>query len=117
MRNRRMMRMLVILAVLAVVGLGRLISGGTPDTAGQTLADARRDLTGAGVSAQNIEVVGEQEDLQGNPGTLVVCEQRPVGVDSEKPVTLRVSPDCPQIEDDDRDRRRGGFRFGGGRRF
>lgn len=110
-----MTRILVIGAVLAVVGLIRLISGGSTDTEGQTLAEARRNLTDAGVSQQDMRILGED----GDPETLIVCVQRPENVDSDQPVTLRVSANCPRLEDDDdRDRRkRGGFRFGGGRRF
>ena len=74
----------------------------TPDTEGQTLAQAQQSLRDAGVPDDNITVTGEQ----GDPNELVVCDHDPDGVDPSQPVTLEVAQSCQQEEDDDRKRKK-----------
>ncbi len=66
----------------------------TPDTEGQTLAQARQALRDAGVPDENITETGES----GDPNSLIVCDQDPDGVSPDRPLTLEVASDCP---DDD----------------
>lgn len=73
----------------------------TPDTEGQTLAEARQTLSDAGVPEQNITVTGES----GDPNTLIVCDHDPDGVAPTRPLTLEVAQNCPQ-DDDGSDRKR-----------
>ena len=72
----------------------------TPDTEGQTLAEAQQTLRDAGVPNENITVTGEQ----GDPNDLIVCDHDPDGVAPSEPVTLQVAQDCP--EEDDRDKKK-----------
>jgi len=72
----------------------------TPDTEGQTLAQARQTLRDAGVPESNISVTGET----GDPNTLIVCDHDPDGVSPTEPVMLEVATNCP--EDDDSDKKR-----------
>ena len=81
----------------------------TPDTEGQTLAEAQQTLRDAGVPNENITVTGEQ----GDPNDLIVCDHDPDGVAPSEPVTLQVAQDCP--EEDDRDKKKK-KRSGGSRR-
>ncbi len=83
--------------VLVLVGCG---GSGTPDTEGQTLAQAQQTLRDAGVAENNTSVTGES----GDPNELIVCDHDPDGVDPSQPVTLEVAQNCP--EDDDSDRKR-----------
>jgi beta-lactam-binding protein with PASTA domain len=85
--------------VLVLVGCGR---SGTPDTEGQTLAQAQQTLRDAGVPDGNITVRGES----GDPNDFVVCDQDPDGVAPSQPVTLEVAQDCPQEDDSDRKRKK-----------
>ena len=75
---------------------------GTPDTEGQTLAQAHQVLREAGVPEGNITVTGEN----GDPTTLVVCEHDPDGVAPTELVTLEVASDCPQDDDSDKKRKK-----------
>lgn len=92
-----------VLSLLAGCG------GSTPDTEGQTLAQARQTLSDAGVPEGNITVTG----ATGDPNTLIVCDHDPDGVSPAEPVTLEVATDCP---DDDRDKKRKKRSSGGKRR-
>ena len=74
----------------------------TPDTEGQTLAQAQQSLRDAGVPDDNITVTGEQ----GDPNELVVCDHDPDGVAPSQPLTLEVAQSCQQEEDDDRKRKK-----------
>lgn len=75
----------------------------TPDTEGQTLAQAQQELSNAGVPENNITVTGDT----GDPNTLVVCDHDPDGVAPTQPLTLEVAQNCEQEEDDsDRKRKR-----------
>jgi hypothetical protein len=75
----------------------------TPDTEGQTLAQARQTLRDAGVPESNISVTGET----GDPSALIVCNHNPAGVAPTMPVTLEVAANCPEdAEDDDPDKKR-----------
>ncbi len=73
----------------------------TPDTEGQTLAQAQQTLRDAGVPEGNISVTGES----GDPNALIVCDHDPDGVAPTKPLTLEVAQSCQQ-EDDDRKRKK-----------
>lgn len=68
----------------------------TPDTEGQSLADARAALREAGMEDRNIRVVGRG----GDPQDLVVCDQDPDGVAVTRPTTLDVSTQCPADSED-----------------
>ncbi len=83
-------------AVSAVLVLSLLAGCGqsTPDTEGQTLAQAQQSLRDAGVSESNINVAGES----GDPNSLIVCDHDPDNADPSEPLTLQVAQDCP---DDD----------------
>lgn len=83
--------------VLVLVGCR---GSGTPDTEGQTLAQAQQTLRDAGVPDGNITVTGEN----GDPNQLIVCDHDPDGVAPSQPVTLEVAQECQQ--EDDRDRKR-----------
>ncbi len=91
-------------------------SSTTPNTEGQTLAQAQQDLSDAGVQEDDITVTGES----GDPNSLYVCNQTPDGVDPSTPVTLEVAANCPagagEEEEDDDDRKRKKRSGGGGRR-
>jgi beta-lactam-binding protein with PASTA domain len=84
--------------VLVLVGCG----SGTPDTEGQTLAQAQQTLRDAGVPDENITVTGEN----GDPNQLIVCDHDPDGVSPSQPVTLEVARNCPQDDDSDRKRKK-----------
>ncbi len=84
-----------------VLFLARCGGPTTPDTEGQTLAQARQTLRDAGVPESNISVTGET----GDPNTLIVCDHDPDGVAPSQPVTLEVAQNCQQ-EDDDRKRKK-----------
>ena len=89
---------LVAAFVLALVGCG----SSTPDTEGQTLAQAQQTLRDAGVPDENITVTGEN----GDPNQLVVCDHDPDGVAPSQPLTLEVAQNCPQEDDSDRKRKK-----------
>ncbi len=72
----------------------------TPDTEGQTLAQARQTLRDAGVPENNISVTGE---TGGDPNVLVVCDHDPDGVAPNRPLTLEVATVC---SGDDSDKKR-----------
>ena len=80
--------------VLVLVGCG---GSRTPDTEGQTLAQAQQTLRDAGVPDGNITVTGES----GDPNELVVCDHDPDGVAPSQPVTLQVAQNCQQEDDSD----------------
>lgn len=86
----------VLSVMSAVLVLSLLVGCGqsTPDTEGQTLADARQTLSDAGVPENNITVTGES----GDPNSLIVCDHDPDNVAPSEPVTLEVAQNCP---DDD----------------
>ncbi len=73
----------------------------TPDTEGQTLAQARQTLSDAGVPEQNITVTGET----GDPNALIVCDHDPDGVAPTRPLTLEVAQNCPTDDGSDRKRK------------
>ena len=73
----------------------------TPDTEGQTLAEAQQTLRDAGVPEGNMTVTGES----GDPNALIVCDHDPDGVAPTEPLTLEVAQSCQQ-EDDDRKRKK-----------
>lgn len=85
--------------VLLLAGCG---GSTTPDTEGQTLAQARQTLRDAGVPENNISVTGET----GDPNTLIVCDHDPDGVSPTKPVTLEVAKNCPEDNDSDKKRKK-----------
>ncbi len=85
--------------VLLLAGCG---GSTTPDTEGQTLAQARQTLRDAGVPENNISVTGET----GDPNTLIVCDHDPDGVSPTKPVTLEVAKNCPDDNDSDKKRKK-----------
>ncbi len=85
----------------------------TPDTEGQTLAQARQTLRDAGVPESNISVTGET----GAPNSLIVCDHDPDGVAPTQPVTLEVAANCQEeAEEDDSDKKRKKRSGGSGRR-
>lgn len=95
----RMVSVVVVVAVgFILVGCG---SSSTPDTEGQTLAQAQQTLRDAGVPEGNITVTGES----GDSNTLIVCDHDPDGVAPTEPLTLEVAQNCQQ-EDDDRKRKK-----------
>jgi hypothetical protein len=98
-----------IVFVLLLAGCG---GSTTPDTEGQTLAQAQQTLRDAGVPESDITVTGES----GDPNELIVCDHDPDGVAPNQPLTLEVAQNCPQDEDDDNDRKRKKRSGGGGRR-
>ena len=73
----------------------------TPDTEGQTLAQAQQTLRDASVPEGNISVTGES----GDPNALIVCDHDPDGAAPTEPLTLEVAQSCQQ-EDDDRKRKK-----------
>lgn len=73
----------------------------TPDTEGQSLAQARQALINSGVPEGNIMVTGER----GDPDELLVCDQDPDGVDPTEPVNIEVATVCAE-EDDSRKKKR-----------
>jgi len=83
--------------VLLLAGCG---GSTTPDTEGQTLAQARQALLDVGVSENDISVTGE---TGGDPNALIVCDQDPDGVAPTRPVTLEVATVC---SGDDPDKKR-----------
>lgn len=85
-------------ALLVLTGCGGQT---TPDTEGQTLAQAQQELRNAGVGESDITVTGET----GDPNNLIVCDHDPDGVAPTQPVTLEVAQSCQQ-EDDDRKRKK-----------
>ena len=95
----RMIGVVVVAAVgFVLVGCG---GSSTPDTEGQTLAQAQQTLSDAGVPEGNITVTGEN----GDPNALIVCDHEPNGVAPTEPLTLEVAQNCQQ-EDDDRKRKK-----------
>ena len=88
----------VCFALFLLVGCG---GPTTPDTEGQTLAQARQALADSGVPQENISVVGQQ----GDPNQLYVCDQDPDGVAPTEPVNLEVATACAE-EDDSRKKKR-----------
>jgi hypothetical protein len=94
-----------VTGVVVVVVFGFVLVGcggsSTPDTEGQTLAQAQQTLRDAGVPEGNITVTGED----GDPNALIVCDHEPDGVASKEPLTLEVAQNCQQ-EDDDRKRKK-----------
>ncbi len=95
-----------VVGVAAVVALVLVLAGcggsTTPDTEGQTLAQAQQALRDAGVPDGNISVTGES----GDSNELVVCDHDPDGVDPSQPVTLEVAQNCQQEDDSDRKRKK-----------
>jgi len=89
----------VAACVLVLVGCG---GSRTPDTEGQTQAQAQQTLRDAGVPDGNITVTGES----GDPNELVVCDHDPDGVAPSQPVTLQVAQNCQQEDDSDRKRKK-----------
>ena len=85
--------------VLVLVGCG---GASTPDTEGQTLAQAQQTLRDAGVPDGNITVTGES----GDPNALIVCDHDPDGVAPSQPVSLQVAQNCQQEDDSDRKRKK-----------
>ncbi len=85
--------------VLLLAGCG---GSTTPDTEGQTLAQAQQTLRDAGVSDGNITVAGES----GDPNELVVCDHDPDGAAPSQPVTLQVAQNCQQEDDSDKKRKK-----------
>ena len=94
-----------VAGVVVVVAFGFVLVGcggsSTPDTEGQTLAQAQQTLRDAGVPEGNITVTGED----GDPNALIVCDHDPDGVAPTEPLTLQVAQNCQQ-EDDDRKRKK-----------
>lgn len=88
----------VVGVVLVLFLLGGCQSN-TPDTEGQTLAEAQQTLRDAGVADSNITVTGES----GDPNSLIVCDHDPDGVAPSQPLTLEVAQDCP---DDDKKKKK-----------
>jgi uncharacterized alpha/beta hydrolase family protein len=83
----RMIGVVVVAAVgFILVGCG---GSSTPDTEGQTLAQAQQTLRDAGVPEGNITVTGED----GDPNALIVCDHDPDGVAPTEPLTLEVASD------------------------
>ena len=85
--------------VLVLVGCG---ASSTPDTEGQTLAQAQQTLRDAGVPDGNITVTGEN----GDSNQLIVCDHDPDGVAPSQPLTLQVAQNCQQEDDSDRKRKK-----------
>ena len=92
--------------VAAVGAFGLLLAGcggsTTPDTEGQTLAQAQQTLRDAGVAESNISVTGDS----GDPNELTVCDHDPDSVDPSRPVTLEVAQNCPRDDDSDRKKKK-----------
>ncbi|CAN5296223.1 hypothetical protein BH24ACT19_BH24ACT19_08280 [soil metagenome] len=92
-----------VLSAMSVVFVLSLLAGcgqSTPDTEGQTLAEAQQALRDAGVAENNITVTGES----GDPNSLIVCDHDPDNVDPSEPVTLEVAQNCP--DDDDKKKKK-----------
>ena len=87
---------LSLVAALALLVLAGCGGSTTPDTEGQTLAQAQQDLRSAGVAEGDITVTGEN----GDPNELIVCDHDPDGVAPTQPVTLQVAQECQQDDDD-----------------
>ncbi len=98
-------------AVFVLFLLAGCGASNTPDTEGQTLAQAQQTLRDAGVPNENITVTGEQ----GDPNEVIVCDHAPDSASPSEPVTLEVAQDCPQEEEEDRDKKKK-KRSGGSRR-
>jgi hypothetical protein len=110
--ERRVTRIvgIAVVALLALLVLAGCGGQTTPDTEGQTLAQAQQELRNAGVAEGDITVTGET----GDPNNLTVCDHDPDGVAPTQPVTLQVAQNCQaEEEDDDRKRKK---RSGGNRR-
>ena len=94
-----------VAGVVVAVAFGCVLVGcagsSTPDTEGQTLAQAQQTLSDAGVPEGNITVTGEN----GDPNALIVCDHEPDGAAPTEPLTLEVAQTCQQ-EDDDRKRKK-----------
>ena len=82
--------------VLLLAGCG---GSTTPDTEGQTLAQAQQALRDVGVPDRNITVNGPQ----GDPNQLIVCDHDPDSVAPTQPVTLEVDTACA---DDDKKKKK-----------
>ena len=95
-----------VAGVMVVVAFGfvlaRCSSSTTPDTEGQTLAQAQQTLRDAGVPEGNITVTGEE----GDPNALNVCYHNPDGVALTEPFTLDVAQRCHQDSTPDRKRKK-----------
>ncbi len=95
-----------VVGIVAIAAFGFVLAGcggsTTPDTEGQTLAQAQQTLRDAGVSDDNITVTGEN----GDPNQLIVCDHDPDGVAPSQPVTLEVGQNCQQEDDSDRKRKK-----------
>jgi hypothetical protein len=74
----------------------------TPDTEGQTLAQAQQTLRDAGVPEGNITVTGEE----GDPNELIVCDHDPDRVAPTEPLTLEVAQSCQDEDEFDRKRKK-----------
>ena len=96
--------MWVVGAMCVLLLLGGCQSN-TPDTEGQTLAQARQTLRDAGVADNNITVTGQQE---GDENQLIVCDHDPDGVAPSEPVTLEVAQDCPDEDGKKKKKKRSG---------
>lgn len=95
-----------VAGVVVVVAFGFILFGcggsTTPDTEGQTLAQAQQTLRDAGVPEGNITVTGED----GDPNALIVCDHDPDGVAPTEPLTLEVAQSCQQEDESDRKRKK-----------
>ncbi len=89
-----------IVLTFLLIGCGQ----STPDTEGQTLAQARQSLSEVGVPDNNISVTGES----GDENSLIVCDHDPDNVDPSEPVTLEVAQDCPDDDSDKKKKKRSG---------
>jgi beta-lactam-binding protein with PASTA domain len=95
-----------VAGVMVVVAFGFILVGcggsTTPDTEGQTLAQAQQTLRDAGVPAGNVTVTGES----GDPNALIVCNHDPDSVAPTEPLTLEVAQSCQQEDDRKRKKKR-----------
>lgn len=98
MRRGMLSAMSAVLVLSLLAGCGQ----STPDTEGQTLAEAQQALSDAGVPENNITVTGES----GDPNTLIVCDHDPDNVDPSEPVTLEVAQNCPDHDDSDKKKKK-----------
>ncbi len=108
-----------VAGVVVAVAFGFVLVGrggsSTPNTEGQTLAQARQTLRDAGVSENDISVTGQTTG--DDPNTLIVCDHDPDGVAPTQPVTLEVAANCQEeAEEDDSDKKRKKRSGGSGRR-
>ena len=104
MKRGTLRAMSVVVCTSVVLLLAGCGGSTTPDTEGQTLAQAQQALRDAGVPDSNITVNGPQ----GDPNQLIVCDHDPDSVAPTQPVTLEVDTACADDADKKKKRKKPG---------